>query len=142
VDTLARMQAEDDPRRLRSGTLDDLIGVEYLGGGPEGARARFEVVDAVRQPFDIVHGGAMAAIAESVCSRATFEAVSGEGMIAMAQSNQASFLRPVSSGHVEVEAKVRHRGRTTWVWDCELTDDQGRLCALVRMTIAVRPRPS
>jgi len=60
----------------------------------------------------------------------------------MAQSNQASFLRPVSSGHVEVEAKVRHRGRTTWVWDCELTDDQGRLCALVRMTIAVRPRPS
>lgn len=136
------MPSEGDPRELRSGTLDELIGVEYLGGGPEGARARFEVVDAVRQPFGIVHGGAMAAIAESVCSRATFEVVSGEGMIAMGQSNQASFLRPVSSGHVTVEAKARHRGRTTWIWDCELSDDEGRLCALVRMTIAVRPRPS
>jgi 1,4-dihydroxy-2-naphthoyl-CoA hydrolase len=37
---------------------------------------------------------------------------------------------------------VRQRGRTTWVWDCELSDDDGRLCALVRMTVAVRPAPS
>ena len=35
-------------------------------------------------------------------------------------------------------ARRRHRGRTTWVWEVEITDDQGRLCALVRMTIAVR----
>jgi 1,4-dihydroxy-2-naphthoyl-CoA hydrolase len=35
---------------------------------------------------------------------------------------------------------VRQRGRTTWVWDVELTDDEGRVCALSRMTIAVRSR--
>jgi uncharacterized protein (TIGR00369 family) len=62
-------------------------------------------------------------------------------MVAMGQSNQASFLRPVSSGTVHAVATARHRGRTTWIWDCELTDDDGRLCALVRMTIAVRPAP-
>lgn len=136
------MPAAEDSRPLPSGTLDEVLGIEYLGGGPEGARARFEITDAVRQPFGIVHGGAMAAIAESVCSRTTFEAVHDEGMIAMGQSNQASFLRPVTCGHVNVEATARHRGRTTWVWDCELTDDEGRLCALVRMTIAVRPNPA
>ena len=38
-------------------------------------------------------------------------------------------------------AKRRHRGRTTWVWEVEISDDQQRLCALVRMTIAVRPAP-
>jgi acyl-coenzyme A thioesterase PaaI-like protein len=32
------------------------------------------------------------------------------------------------------------RGRTTWVWDVRITDDQDRLCAVVRMTIAVRDR--
>ena len=126
---------------MSHGSLDELIGVEYLGSTAEGARARLAVTDAVRQPFGIVHGGAMATIAESVCSRATFEAVAADGMVAIGQSNQASFLRPVSGGHVNVEATIRHRGRTTWIWDCELSDDDGRLCALVRMTIAVRPQP-
>jgi 1,4-dihydroxy-2-naphthoyl-CoA hydrolase len=42
---------------------------------------------------------------------------------------------------VHARAVRRHRGRTTWVWEVEITDDQGRLCALVRMTVAVRPLP-
>jgi 1,4-dihydroxy-2-naphthoyl-CoA hydrolase len=122
--------------------LSELIGVEYLELGPERARGRIEVTDGVRQPHGIVHGGALAALAESICSRATNEAVSGDGMVAMGQANQATFIRPIAAGHVNAEAATRHRGRTTWVWDCELADDEGRLCALVRMTIAVRPRPS
>jgi uncharacterized protein (TIGR00369 family) len=53
-------------------------------------------------------------------------------------SNQTSFLRPILEGTVHATARARHRGRTTWVWEVEITDDQERLCALVRMTIAVR----
>jgi uncharacterized protein (TIGR00369 family) len=61
--------------------------------------------------------------------------------MAMGLSNQTSFLRPVTQGAINAVARVRHRGRTTWVWEVELTDDDGRLCALTRVTIAVRPRP-
>lgn len=121
--------------------LNETLGIEYLGGTAERAEGRFQVTESVRQPFGIVHGGALAALAETVCSAATYDAVSGKGMIAMGQSNQASFLRPVSSGNVHCVATARHSGRTTWIWDCELTDDNGRLCSLVRMTIAVRPQP-
>jgi uncharacterized protein (TIGR00369 family) len=121
--------------------LNETLGIEYLGGEGERAEGRFEATERVLQPFGIVHGGAVAALAETVCSAATYNAVAADGMVAMGQSNQASFLRPVSSGHVHCVATARHSGRTTWVWDCELTDDDGRLCALVRMTIAVRPRP-
>jgi 1,4-dihydroxy-2-naphthoyl-CoA hydrolase len=124
------------------GGLNDTLGIEYLGSDGERAEGRFEVTDRVLQPWGIVHGGAFAALAETVCSAATHEAVSGDGMAAMGQSNQASFLRPISSGTVHAVATAKHRGRTTWVWDCELTDDDGRLCSLVRMTIAVRPQPS
>jgi uncharacterized protein (TIGR00369 family) len=124
-----------------TGGLNDTLGIEYLGGTPDRTEGRFEVTEKVLQPFGIVHGGAFAALAETICSAGTYDAVFGDGMIAMGQSNQASFLRPVSSGHVHAVATARHRGRTTWIWDCELTDDQDRLCALVRMTIAVRPRP-
>jgi 1,4-dihydroxy-2-naphthoyl-CoA hydrolase len=121
--------------------LGELIGLERISSGPERATARAPVADRVRQIHGIVHGGIHAVIAESICSRATAEVVETDGMIATGQSNQATFLRPISEGYVNAHARVRHRGRTTWVWDCELSDDDGRLCALVRMTIAVRPRP-
>ena len=119
--------------------LGDLIGIEYADLDPDRARASLEVTPKVRQPFGIVHGGTMAALAESLCSRATWEQVSGDGMVAMGMSNQASFLRPIADGRVICEAVARHRGRTTWVWDVELTDDEGRVCALSRVTVAVRP---
>jgi uncharacterized protein (TIGR00369 family) len=122
--------------------LGDLIGLEYLEAGPEGVRARLEVTDGVRQPVGLVHGGVFAAMAESMCSSATWLAVKDEGMAAMGQSNNATFIRPITHGHVNASARPRHRGRTTWVWDVEITDDDERLCALVRMTVAVRPVPS
>ena len=60
------------------------------------------------------------------------------GQSAQGLSNQTSFLRPILDGTIHAVARRRHRGRTTWVWEVEITDDEGRLCALVRMTIAVR----
>jgi uncharacterized protein (TIGR00369 family) len=119
--------------------LANAIGVEYLELGADHARGRMQVTETVLQPFGIVHGGALAALAESVCSRATYEQVAADGMMALGQSNNTTFLRAIASGHVHIEARARHRGRTTWVWDCEMSDDDGRLCALARLTIAVRP---
>ena len=61
-------------------------------------------------------------------------------MVAMAQANDTTFLRPIGEGTITATARARHRGRTTWIWDVEMTDDAGRVCALSRMTIAVRPQ--
>ncbi|MFL5871510.1 MAG: PaaI family thioesterase [Solirubrobacterales bacterium] len=126
----------------QSTDLAAVLGLEYGESGPEVATGRVAVTEKVLQPYGIVHGGAHAAIAESICSYATWQAVKDDGMVAMGQSNHATFIRPISQGHINARATVRHRGRTTWVWDCELTDDEERICALVRMTIAVRPQAS
>jgi 1,4-dihydroxy-2-naphthoyl-CoA hydrolase len=122
--------------------LGELIGFEYLEGGPDEVRARVQVTDDIRQPVGLVHGGVFAALAESMCSAATWLGVRDDGMAAMGQSNNATFIRPITSGHVHALARPRHRGRTTWIWDVEITDDDERLCALVRMTVAVRPIPA
>jgi uncharacterized protein (TIGR00369 family) len=74
-------------------------------------------------------------------SIATALAVAPDGRQAMGQSNSTSFLRPITEGTIYATAHARHRGRTTWIWDVEITDDAGRLCALSRTTIAVRERP-
>jgi uncharacterized protein (TIGR00369 family) len=125
-----------------AGTLDGTLGFETLELGDELARGRVVVEDRIKQPMGLVHGGVYAALAESLCSQATFMAVMGDGMGAQGLSNQTSFLRPIFEGTVHAEARRRHRGRTTWVWEVDITDDEGRLCALSRVTMAVRPLPS
>lgn len=121
-------------------SFDALYGLEVLEVTDERARARVPVRNAIRQPMGLVHGGVFASIAESLASFATMQAVAAGGDAAMGLSNATSFLRPMTEGTVHAEAIRRHRGRTTWVWDVEITDDDGRLCAMTRMTIAVRPR--
>jgi 1,4-dihydroxy-2-naphthoyl-CoA hydrolase len=122
--------------------FDALYGLEILSLGEAEATARVAVRDEVKQPAGLVHGGVYASIAESLASIATWKAVSKDGMSAQGLSNQTSFLRPITEGTIHAEARRRHRGRSTWVWEVEITDDDGRLCALARMTIAVRDLPA
>jgi 1,4-dihydroxy-2-naphthoyl-CoA hydrolase len=130
----------DDPRGLLS-HFDALIGTDWLSDDPDRASARVPIRDELRQPFGLLHGGVMSSLVESVCSRATALAVGGDGLAAMGQSISVSFMRPITEGYAEVKAKARHRGRTTWVWDAEVLNAEGKLCALAQMTIAVRPLP-
>ena len=119
-------------------TFDGLYGLEIGDVSDELVTATVPVRDAITQPMGLVHGGVYAAIAESLASLATAMAVMPEGKMAMGLSNSTSFLRPITQGTVHAEAKRFHRGRTTWLWDVEIRDDEGRLCAVTRMTIAVR----
>jgi len=132
----------NDDAEVKAVHFDELIGTEWLSDDPDDARARVAIRDELRQPFGLMHGGVMSTLIESVCSRATFGAVHEDGMVAMGQAINVSFMRPVTAGAVEVRAKARHRGRTTWLWQAEVLDEAGKTCALAQMTIAVRPRPS
>lgn len=122
--------------------FDRLYGLELLEVSDTEVRAALTVRPEVRQPFGLVHGGVYAAMAESMASIATALAVRDDGDIAMGLSNNTSFLRPVTDGTVHAHAARLHRGRTTWVWDVRFSDDEQRLCAITRMTIAVRTPPS
>ena len=120
-------------------TLDGTLGFETLEVSAERARSRAPIDDHLKQPYGLVHGGVYAAMAESLASQATAMAVYDDGNIAVGLSNHTSFMRPALEGHVHADARCVHRGSTTWVWEVELTDDDGRLCALSRVTMAVRP---
>lgn len=125
-----------DPER----TLDGFLGLEWLEVTDHSAAVRFEVRDQLKQAFGLVHGGIYSAVAESVASLATVRVVWRDGLLAQGLSNSASFLRPVTAGHVHVSAHCRARDQREWLWGHEFRDDGGRLCALVDVTIAVRQR--
>jgi uncharacterized protein (TIGR00369 family) len=132
--------AFDLPYRARKG-FDALYGLEITEATGELLRARVIVRDELKQPAGLVHGGVYASIAESMASLGTAAAVMPDGKLAMGLSNQTSFLRPITQGTINAVAIRKHAGRSTWVWEVEISDDQGRLCVLTRMTIAVRERP-
>lgn len=123
-------------------SFDHLYGLELLETDNEDGsiKAQVPVSDRVRQPLGLVHGGIFCSIAETLASIGTYFTVRDENKIAVGQSNNASFLRPITEGTIHATAHPRHRGRTTWVWDVEITDDDGMVCALARVTIAVRDR--
>lgn len=122
-------------------TFDGLYGLQVLELGEDEVRAQVPVRDEIKQVMGLVHGGVYASIAEAITSMATGQAVFPDGKVAMGLSNQTSFLRPITQGTVHALARRRHRGRTTWIWEVDITDDAGNLCALVRMTVAVRDFP-
>jgi 1,4-dihydroxy-2-naphthoyl-CoA hydrolase len=129
---------QDYVRLMEASPFDRHYGLEVVDASDELVRGLVHVVDELKQPTGVVHGGVYAAIAEALASLGTNVGVNADGNVGLGMSNHSSFLRPVSQGVVHAEARRRHRGRTTWVWDVDLTDDEGRLCATSRVTIAVR----
>lgn len=134
------MSVDDLPYRPDTG-FDRFYGLEFEEITDEVVRGRVAVRDELLQPGGLVHGGVYAAIAESLASNGTAARVWEQGSIGVGLANHTSFLRPITAGTIHAVARRRHAGRTTWVWEAELTDDAGRLCVLSRVTIAVRPRP-
>lgn len=121
-------------------TFDGKVGFELVEVGPERAVGRVRAGDGAFQRWGMVHGGVYAGLAEMIASEATALGVWEDGKIGLGLANHTNFLRPVMEGWVEAEARRRHAGRTTWVWDVDMRDEQGRLCASSRVTIAVRNR--
>ena len=119
--------------------FDSYYGLEIDEASDEVVRGRVVVQEHHKQPTGVVHGGVYASIAEAFASYGTTLGVLDDGMVALGMSNHCSFLRPIAGGTIHAEARPRHRGRTTWIWDVDLSDDHGRICAVSRVTIAVRP---
>ena len=139
-------ELSDDARRAadvpQPSPYDRHYGLEIDECTDEVVRGRVPFRGHLAQPVGIVHGGVYASIAEGLASIGTNRGVAAEGNVGLGMSNQSTFLRPLGAGTIHATARRRHRGRTTWVWDVEVTDDAGRICALSRVTVAVRPASS
>jgi len=125
------------PFRFPTG-LDALLGLVITDVSDGRVRAEMPIRDELRQPRGLVHGGVYATIAETIASTGTYVGVGDEQAMVMGLSNLTSFMRPMTDGTIHASAQARHRGRTTWLWEVDLLDDDGRLCAASRVTIAVR----
>jgi 1,4-dihydroxy-2-naphthoyl-CoA hydrolase len=119
-------------------SFDALYGLELTDCSDSFVRGRVPVRAELMQVAGRVHGGVYSAISEALAVRGTSAEVGPEGRVAVGLSNLTTTLHPIAEGSIHATAVRRHRGRTTWVWEVDLVDDEQRRCAVARVTVAVR----
>lgn len=98
------------------------------------------VTDKVKQPFGFLHGGASLALGETACSMGAASLIDTQQFIPLGLEMNANHISSTTEGTVYASATVIHQGKTTQVWNIEITDDTGKLISIMRGTIAIKPR--
>ncbi len=123
-----------------AGTLSAALGIEVLEIGEDFVRGRMPVDARTRQPYGLLHGGASVALAETLGSIAGNLSLEPDAGVVVGLEINANHLRAVREGWVEGIARPLHLGRSTQVWEIRLSDKDGRLSCVSRLTLAVVPR--
>jgi 1,4-dihydroxy-2-naphthoyl-CoA hydrolase len=118
-------------------TLVKTLEIEVLEGTKDRVVAKMPVQPKVHQPFGFLHGGASVALAETVASIGAYLNVSENGETAFGLEINANHIRPKRDGVVTATATPLHRGKTTHVWDIQITDEAGKLVCISRCTVAI-----
>ncbi|MBO9151445.1 hotdog fold thioesterase [Chitinophaga sp. MAH-28] len=116
------------------------LGMEFTEIGPDYLRAMMPVDHRTVQPYRLLHGGASAALAETVGSVASALVIDSQKQICVGLEINANHVRGVREGYVHAIAKPLHLGSTTHVWDIRITDDHHKLVCVSRLTVAVLPK--
>ncbi|PWE28311.1 PaaI family thioesterase [Pararhodobacter marinus] len=132
----------DRANQLSKGCANERLGIELIEAGPDYVVGRMPVDERTKQPAGILHGGASVLLAETLASFAGAFCVDPETQSVVGQEINANHLRSATSGHVTGTARPLHLGRRSHVWEIHITNDDGKLVCVSRMTLAVVDRPS
>lgn len=117
------------------------LGIEFLEVGDDFVRARVPVDGRTRQPYGILHGGVSVVLAETLGSCGAAYACPA-GFRAVGLDINANHLRSAGAGWVHGIARPVHLGRSTHVWQIELTNEQGQPTCVSRLTMAILRAPA
>lgn len=112
------------------------LGIEFTEIGDDFLRGRVPVDERTVQPYGLLHGGVSVVLAETLGSSGAYYAAP-EGHRAVGLDINANHLRAAMGGWVTGTARPVHRGRTTHVWQIDMTNDAGELTCVSRLTMAI-----
>ena len=112
------------------------LGIEFLEVGDDFIKARVPVDKRTVQPYGILHGGVSVVLAETLGSCGA-SACAPDGYRCVGLDINANHIKGATSGWVTGIARPVHVGRTTQVWQIDLSNDAGELTCVSRLTMAV-----
>lgn len=121
-------------------TLMETLSIEMVDFGEDFLVARMPVTPRVHQPDGVLHGGATAALAESVGSFASHIFTDTDTMFVRGLEITANHLKSVKDGFVYAKATFLHKGRTTQLLDIRVTDEANNLVSICRLSTITLPK--
>lgn len=122
--------------RMHDDTAVRQLGIEFLEVGDDFITARVPVDTRTKQPYGLLHGGVSVVLAETLGSCGAAYSCP-EGHRAVGLDINANHLKGATSGWVTGVTRPVHIGRTTQVWQIDMTNDAGELTCVSRITMAV-----
>lgn len=120
-------------------TLMETLEIEMVDFGPDFLVARMPVTSKVHQPDGVLHGGATAALAESVGSFASV-IFTDTNLMVRGLEITANHVKSISEGFVYAKATFLHKGRTTQLLDIRVTDQDENLISICKLSTISLPK--
>ena len=127
----------DEINDLGRGTMAETLGMKFTEIGEESLKLQMPVDNRSRQPYGLLHGGASAALAETIGSVASSMCINNEKQICVGMEINCNHLRGIKEGFVTATAKPIHLGAISHVWDIRIEDEKERLICVSRLTVAI-----
>lgn len=127
---------------MRINTMAEVLNIEFIRIGDSCLVATMPVDDNTRQPYGLLHGGASAALAETVGSVASSLCIDSEKQICVGLEINCNHIRGKRDGIVTATVQPLHLGATTHVWDIRINDEKDRLICVSRLTVAILKKKS
>jgi 1,4-dihydroxy-2-naphthoyl-CoA hydrolase len=124
---------------IGANTMAEHIGIEWVELGVDFIIAKMPVDHRTNQPYGLLHGGASCVLAETLGSVASAMAIDTSKYKCVGIEINANHVRSVRQGNVTGTVRPIHTGKSTHVWDIRITDDQGKLVCISRLTVAIIP---
>jgi 1,4-dihydroxy-2-naphthoyl-CoA hydrolase len=130
----------DQLNRLGDNTLGEHLAMKFTEIGDNYLKATMPVDHRTQQPYGLLHGGASAALAETLCSVASALVIDTDKNICVGLEINANHVRGVKSGWVSGMVSPIHIGASTHVWDIKIVDEKEKLVCVSRLTVAILPK--
>jgi uncharacterized protein (TIGR00369 family) len=135
---IEHLAAEELKQRLHTSNTARQFGFVLAEAEPGRVVLRMRVGERHKQVHGVVHGGVVAALADTAAGLATYMAMPRGRRVATVEM-KINYLEPVERGNIIAEARVIRRGKHIAVVDCDVRDDNRRLVGKALMTFYVGP---
>lgn len=123
------------------GTMAETLEIKFIHIGDNYLKASMPITNATTQPYGLLHGGASAALAETIGSVASWMCIDRDRQLCVGIELNCNHVRGKKDGVVTATASPLHIGATTHVWDIKINDEKERLICVSRLTMSILKKP-
>lgn len=120
---------------MNANTMLEVLNITFIDLDKEAGwvKATMPVNATVHQPYGLLHGGATAALAESLGSASSVLFLDRSKQYPVGVEISCNHVRSVRDGVVTATAQIVHKGRSSHLWQIKVEDEQGKLISMCKL---------